>query len=137
MAAFMKSRISVLGPSLGSPCFQKTGPESGDQSTVGQAAPNTKARHNPVSLMQDLKNTTGSGISRPRKLWVLLKLGSVLDLENLQSPKSGLSAVNQNFRISGVLLAWWQGRYVSENNTILVNFVGCWLEQQNSRQKSY
>lgn len=87
LAAFMKPRISVLGHSLRVSVFKSLTQRViiRDQSTVGQAAPNTEALRNPVSLMQDLKNTSDSGISRPWKLWVLLKLGTVLDLKNLQS----------------------------------------------------
>lgn len=73
-----------------------------DRSTVGQAAPNTKALHNPVSLMQDLKSITDAGISRPWELWVLLRLGSVLDVKSLQSPALSL-ACPQWIKISKLL----------------------------------
>jgi len=64
LQAFTEPRTSAVGHSLG---FQKmaSGPVVRDQSAVGQAASTAAALHNPLSLMQDLKSTTDSRISRP------------------------------------------------------------------------
>lgn len=100
LGSFHGAQNLYLGAFLGSLCFQKY------QSIVRQAAPNTEALHNPVSLMQDLKSTADSGISRPWELWVFIRLGSELDLKSLQSPALSL-ACQQWIEIPKLLKFSW------------------------------